>query len=71
MAKKAVAPVVTVKRGAPSPRHGGDAWVVRVDGEVLEAYPSDDAGHRAALRRRDAVLAEWKAAQRVAVRVPT
>lgn len=70
MAKKAVAPVVTVKPVADA---GGVrvGWWVRCDGEVLHKYPGDDAGKRAALRHRDSLLAEWKAAQRVAVRVPT
>lgn len=62
--KKATPPTVTVKLGTPSPRHFEQAWVVRVNGEVVEAYPADDAGKRAALRKRDNVLAAWKSRQR-------
>lgn len=57
-------PTVTVKLGVPTPRHTEEVWVVRVNGEVADAYANDDNGHRAALRHRDRLLADWKAARK-------
>jgi hypothetical protein len=62
--KKAVPPTVTVKQGVPTPRHTEEAWVVRVNGEVVQAYPLTEDGKRAALRHKDRALADWRAAQR-------
>jgi hypothetical protein len=61
--KKPQPPAVTVKSVNDA---GGQRvhWLVRVDGLQLAAYGPDDSGHRAALRHRDRVLADWKAAQR-------
>lgn len=65
-AGKAKPPTVTVKLGVPTPRHVEDCWVVRVDGEIMEAYPADAEGKRLAMRHRDKVLFQWKEAQRMA-----
>jgi hypothetical protein len=66
--KKPVPPTVTVK-----PKDsGGLAWLVRVDGVVssVHSYEPQDAegerrAYREALRHKDAVLADWRARQRV------
>ena len=66
MAKKAVAPTVTVKR-----KEGGSpAWLVRVNGVVSSvcSYKAADRegerkAYRDAMRHKEAVLAEWKERQ--------
>lgn len=58
--KKPAPPTVTVKPGVKHPADEVTSWVVRVNGEIVEAYPYTPDGKRAAMRHRDNVLADWK-----------
>jgi hypothetical protein len=62
--KKAAPPTVTVKLGVKHPADEVMAWVVRYNGDIVEAYPNTPDGKRAALRHRDSLVATWKYEQR-------
>lgn len=63
MAKKAVPPVVTVKKGE---HEGAMCYMVRVNGVVVATFRGLHS-YAEALRRKDTELTRWKLAQRDAM----